>query len=142
MIRYFDASALVKRFVREEGTAVVVGLLRRSRSATCRLSEAEISAALARRRREGGISRAAYAAALAALRSDLARLDVIELVPAVVAGVHPLLARHSLRAGDALQLAAAMILRDRTGDDVELVSYDEGLNVAARAEGFVVRPGR
>ena len=49
MIRYFDASAFAKRYVRAEGSAQVSRWLREARAATCRLTEAEISSALARR---------------------------------------------------------------------------------------------
>ena len=130
----------MKRLVREEGTDVVARLLGRARAATCRFTEIEISSALARRHREGDLSAAARDTAVADLREELARMDVIELAPAVVAEVHVLLARHALRAGDAVQLAAASVLRDRSGEVVEFVSWDERLCAAARAEGFTTRP--
>jgi uncharacterized protein len=139
-MHYFDASALVKRYVREAGTASVRRLLREQRGATSRLSEAEISSALCRRRREGGLTGAQYERALGALRADLGRLEVVELSPEIVASVHALLARHHLRASDALQLASALFLREALGSEVALVVYDERLHAAARAEGFHVRP--
>jgi hypothetical protein len=45
-----------------------------------------------------------------------------------------------LRAGDVLQLAAAIALRESTGVEVEFVGFDDRLNTAARTEGFSVRP--
>jgi uncharacterized protein len=140
LINYFDASALVKRYVRESGTPTVRRLLRQEQAATSRLSEAEISSALCRRLREGGLTARQYQRVLEALRADLARLEIVELSPAVVAAVHPLLARHGLRAGDALQLASALMLREAVGDELALVAYDERLHAAARIEGFRVRP--
>ena len=77
--------------------------------------------------------------ALARLRRDLERIDVVELSAPLVERVHALVARHPLRASDALHLAAALLLRDAAGL-VELVGYDERLVVAARAEGFSVLP--
>ena len=74
------------------------------------------------------------------LRADLALLQVVELAPSLVARTHDLLARRSLRAGDAIHLAAAIFLREATGVPVELVGFDERLNAAARLEGFTVRP--
>ena|SRR5687767_3462777 len=139
-MNYFDASALVKRYVREPGTPSVRLLLRQERAATSRLSEAEISSALCRRRREGALTARQYQRALDGLRVDLGRFEIVELVPAVVAAVHPLLARHSLRAGDALQLASALMLREALGDELTVVAYDERLHEAARLEGFRVRP--
>lgn len=140
MIRYFDASALVKRYVRESETPAVARLIQESTPAISRLSEAEIASALARRRRAGDLSLKAYDAALAMLRADLARLHVMELAPLVVAGVHALFARHPLRAGDALQLAAALALRDGLGTELDFVCFDERLKEAARAEGMHVLP--
>jgi len=139
-MHYFDASALVKRYVRESGTPTVRRLLREQRASTSRLSEAEISSALCRRHREGALTRAQHQRALDALRDDLERLEVVELSPRVVANVHPLLERHGLRAGDALQLASALLLREALGSELVLVAYDERLRAAAQVEGFRVRP--
>ena len=130
----------MKRYVVEQGTDQVERLLREEPAATCRLSEAEISAALARRCRAGELDDANRAAALGRLRADLARLQVVEIGPAVVSRVHALLDRHPLRAGDVLQLAAAIALREGAGVEVEFVGFDDRLNTAARTEGFSVRP--
>ena len=130
----------MKRYVEEDGTAQVERLLREGPAATCRLSEAEISAAFARRGRAGELGEADRAVALGRLRADLVRLQVVELAPAIVSRVHSLLDRHPLRAGDVLQLAAAIALRESAGVVVEFVGFDDRLNAAARAEGFTVRP--
>ena len=57
-MRYFDASALVKRYVRETGSVKVRRLLASDTPATSRLSEIEVAAALERRSREGSFSAA------------------------------------------------------------------------------------
>lgn len=139
-MHYFDASALVKRYVREAGTSSVRRWLKEQRCATSRLTEAEISSALCRRYRDGALSRAQYERALGALQADLERLEVVELSPRIFKAVHPLLERHTLRAGDALQLASALFLREALGSEVALVAYDDRLHAAALAEHFSVRP--
>ena len=48
--------------------------------------------------------------------------------------------RHRLRAADALQLSACLVLRDAVDPEIVLVSYDTRLNEAARAEGLAVEP--
>jgi hypothetical protein len=141
-MRFFDASALVKRYVRESGTPTVRRLLREPRAVASRLSEAEISSAVHRRQREGALTLAQKRRAMDALRADLPRLEVVELSPKVVAAVHSLLDRHPLRAADALQLASAIVLRDALDTEIELVTYDQRLHAAAQAEGFQVRPRR
>jgi predicted nucleic acid-binding protein len=50
-----------------------------------------------------------------------------------------LLRVHSLKAGDALQLAAARVWAGST-NGAELVTYDERLGLAARLEGYRVLP--
>ncbi len=134
MIRYFDSSALAKRYVRAEGTTEVNRWLREAHPATCRLTEAELSSAFARRVRDGTMSARARAAALDRMSVDFKKIHVVELVPALVSRVHELLARHPLRAADSLQLAAALLLANRIGSPIEFVVYDERLAKAARAE--------
>jgi len=126
--------------VREPETPLVLRLLAERRAAVSRLTEAEVSSALARRVRSGDLSAAAGASALARLRADLSSLDVVELVPGVVGRVHELLSRYPLRAGDALQLASALALRSKGQLRAEFVCWDGPLRAAAEAEGFVGFP--
>jgi predicted nucleic acid-binding protein len=140
-MRFFDSSALAKRYIRAEGTSDVNRWLRDSRSATCRLTEAELSSAFARRVREGTMSTAARVAALGRLHDDLRRIHVVELAPVVVTRVHALLTRYALRAADSLQLAAALCLAEGLGRPIDFVVYDERLADAARAEQLRVLPG-
>ena len=112
-MRYFDASALAKRYVREKGSAKVGRLLSSDVPATSRLSSVEIASALVRRSREGSISEAQRDRGLAAVDADLAAMLVVELTPAIVTRAQALLRRHLLRAGDAIQLASCLYLRDQ-----------------------------
>ena len=57
-MRYFDASALVKRYVRETGSTTVRRLLTLDAPVTSRLSEVEVASALVRRAREGAFTTA------------------------------------------------------------------------------------
>ena len=136
MIRYFDASALVKRYVDEPEGAEVRRLLAGAIPATSRLSEVEIASALIRRWREGDLSAAERDRALAALASDLAAMNVVELAPEISALATRLLQRHTLRAGDAVQLASGTYLQKKVGRTVELVAFDRRLNEAAAREGL------
>jgi predicted nucleic acid-binding protein len=54
--RYFDASALVKRYVRETGSVMVRRLLAAGIVASSRLSEVEVSSGVIRRAREGAFT--------------------------------------------------------------------------------------
>jgi predicted nucleic acid-binding protein len=131
---YFDASALAKRYVREKGSLKVRRLLRSDLLATSRYSAVEIASALARRTREGAISGEDGERALTALREDLTAMLVVELTPEVVTRAQVLLQRHSLRAGDAVQLASCLHLRDELEEPITLVAFDDRLAAAARKE--------
>jgi predicted nucleic acid-binding protein len=53
-----------------------------------------------------------------------------------------LLEAHPLRAADALQLGAALVVVEDRSEGVELVTFDERLADAAEKEGFTVRGPR
>ena len=137
-LAYFDASALVKRYVEEPGSDRVRRLLARNLAATCRYSEIEISSALARRCREGDLTTEDRDRALAGLRQDLRSLLVVELTPAASRRCLPLLRRHPLRAGDALQLASCLEIGAQLGLPLLFVGFDQRLNEAAGQEGLDV----
>jgi hypothetical protein len=50
----------------------------------------------------------------------------------------PLLRLHPLRAGESLQLAAALVAAGHDPATLEMVCLDERLTAAARREGFTV----
>ncbi len=123
-MRYFDASALVKRYVREKGSAKVRRLISSDTPATSRLSEVEVASALERLTREGAIARAERDRAITALDTDLPSIVVVELTEGVCARAPGAPAR----AGDAIQLA----------EPIPMVVFDDRLLAAARQEGLRV----
>jgi len=135
-MRYFDASALMKRYVREKGSMKVRRLISSDTPATSRLSEVEVASALERRAREGAFSAAERDRALAALDTDLPAIVVVELTPEITAKARTLLRRHSLRAGDAIQLASCLYLQEQLGEAIAMVAFDDRLTAAARREGL------
>lgn len=138
MIRYFDSSALVKRYVREEGSTRVRLLLRQGVAATARYSIVEMMSALARRARQGDLSPADVERIASAIRGDAKRLTLVELTEPVASRAGGLLLAHPLRAADALQLASCLLLRERASPDLRFTTYDSRLAAAAEAEGVHV----
>ena len=133
MIYFLDASALAKRYVVEAGTERVRQLFRRSADiAVSRLSEVEVTSALVRRMKAGDIDTQVAEAHLAALTSDLAACDVVELRAPVVGSARDLVRVHALRAYDAVQLASALRLKGR--GSVTFLCADVELAAAASAE--------
>jgi hypothetical protein len=137
-LRYFDASALVKRYVRERGSVTVRRLLALGSAATSRLSEVEVASALARLVREEAVSALERDRAIAALTVDVAALLVVEVTSDITAHARTLLAQHPLRASDAIQLASCLYVQEQIGDPVQLVAFDDRLIEAARREGVRV----
>ena len=142
MTRYFDASALAKRYVRETGSTTVRRLLASGRAATSRLSYVEVSSAIVRRAREGAFTIDERDRMLAALQHDVPALAMVELTPEISADARTLLLRYPLRAGDAVQLASALYLQRQLARPVPFVAYDRRLVLAAHAEGLVVTGAR
>ena len=132
---FADASALVKRYVRERHSAGVRRLLAGGPIAVSRLSDVEVPSALSRLAREGRLSQRARDRALRAFAGDLASWHIVEVTADVTALARAALLRHDLRAGDAIQLASALWLRQTT-PLCGLVAFDTRLVAAARAEQF------
>jgi predicted nucleic acid-binding protein len=136
--RYFDASALVKRYVREAGSEMVRRLLASGMVATSRLSEVEVASGIVRRAREGAFTPARRDRALAALQRDIPAFAVVEVIPEVTADARALLLRHPLRASDAIQLASCLYLQRQLNHPVPLVAFHQRVLDAAGAEGVAV----
>jgi predicted nucleic acid-binding protein len=140
--RYFDASALVKRYVRERGTTAVRRLLASGDAASSRLSEVEVPSGIIRRAREGAFTLEERDRMLAAFLDDVPALALVELTPEIAWNARTLLLRHPLRAGDSIQLASCLYLQRQLGEPVPLVAFDGPLVQAARAEGLSVVTAR
>ena len=132
---FLDASALVKRYVREQHSTQVRRLMSSATVAVSRLSEVEVPSALARLVRERRLSPRAADRAVQAFVADLASWHIVEVSTAVTALARRLLQRHDLRAGDAIQLASASWLRQAVEVD-GLLAFDTRLVAAAIAEQF------
>ena len=144
---FFDSSALVKRYVQEDGTAWVRRLTRRSPSTViyiARITAVEVTSAVARRRKGRTLTSSKASSILHRFRQHLAgRYTVIEITPALFNDAMRLANTHALRAYDAVQLAAALEINQKEQDagfaPVTLISADQALNDAATAEGSAGR---
>jgi predicted nucleic acid-binding protein len=126
---YLDASALVKRYVEELGSDLVVELMARARTyKMCRVGFVETVGAVAR----GGSS-----SDVEAMERDWPSVDVVEVDAALAEHAGRLAVEHRLRALDALHLAAALSLVD---DDPTFVTWDTRLHRAALAQGLRTLP--
>ena len=100
----------------------------------------EVRSALRRLMREGALTSADIAAAdhrLTRLHDLASEIEPTEEVRDLASAM---LDRHDLRAADALQLAAALVLWRERPRGRPFVCYDKKLRVAAEAAGFTVLP--
>ena len=101
--------------------------------ATVRVSYAEARAAFARHRREGGLRVPALRRVVSRLDGEWGTYNVVEVSDPVVRRAGALAERHALRGYDAVQLAAALDLRD-AGADLAFACFDDRLARAALRE--------
>ena len=141
---YLDASALIKHYVAELGSAWLEDAILQPNDVlllTSRVTMVEVWSALARRKREASISSQHHADALHAFREDCLTLyRFVEFEPPVVDCAGQLLDRYPLRAYDAVQVASCLIA-GRTLAEVRLpllifLSADDRLLTIARAAGL------
>ena len=139
---YLDTSALIKRYVEEEGTPQIVGLTARLDGGTLiilDLALIESRSAVRRREREGDIPPVDADRILKQIEEDAASSFLVQpSTAAVVEDAARLIDRHPLKAYDALQLAGCLMARRGTPVPVTFVCADTRLCDAARVEGLIV----
>ena len=136
-MRYWDTSAIVSLLVDEAASVAVRAEHGRDVEITTWWgTQVECVSAVARLEREGRLS----PAVASDLYLRLGRLAAgwIEVLPAerVRATAERLLRVHPLRAGDALQLSAALAAADEHPRTLPFVTRDARLALAAEREGF------
>ena len=141
-MRYWDASALAPLVVMEAGTERVrAWLADDSHIVTWAWIRAELVGAVERRVREGRLTRSDRRSALDRFEVLWESWDEVTDVLAVRARALVLLARHSLRAADAGQLGAALLVADQGPPGFTFVCLDQRLREAAEREGLRVISG-
>lgn len=140
-MRYWDASALVPLFVTEpDSRRVREWLAEDDGIVTWVWTRTEIVSAVERRAREGMLSRSERRRLYGRFDVLAASWDEVTDVLAVRSLANLLLARHTLRAADAGQLGAALLIHVRFGGALPFVCLDERLSAAAELEGLRVVP--
>lgn len=142
---YMDASALVKRYVPEKGSAhvdAIVDTAPAERIYDLNLGVGEVLSILVRKRNAGILSAADFSQAVANFDVEIVRATEVCKVPItgrLVTSSFPLIVAHSINATDALILKLALALARKlraSGNDLALVASDQRLLRAAQAEGL------
>ena len=138
-MRYWDASALVPLIVAEpDSRKMWERLAEDDRIATWVWSYTEIASAVERRARHRIISQEQRLLMLNRLLLLAQSWDEVTDVLAVRSRANALLARHPLRAADAGQLGAALLLQEQLVSPLTFVCLDRNLSIAASDEGLHV----
>jgi predicted nucleic acid-binding protein len=160
-VYFFDSSALVKRYVDEDGSGWVRAITDPAALNdihVSRITGAEVLAAVTKRKRQGDISAAEAARFIADFRHDFARQYLpIEVTGAVVAHAMDIIESHPLKGYDAVQLATALAVSGHlaalgaatprgsvtsSSFMLSFVTADDALDKAAIAEGLIVENPR
>jgi len=141
---YLDASALVKRYIVEDGTAWVEALCADEENHAIAIADVglvEVAAAFAAKRRGHFITSAEYDRVLANLVQDAQqRYQLVGIGQSIVDNGIQLTRRQKLRGYDAIHLACALALNAPLLENglppLTFVSADNDLLAAAAAEGL------
>ncbi len=122
---YFDTSALVKRYVREQGSARVDSLLRRYDLLSSAVTPVEVLSAVWRRKRAGDLSEENLLATLSRVQSDRVRWELVEVgepvlrrAEEIVQGTVP------VRALDAIHVASLITFQSAAGIRAPFITGD------------------
>ena len=141
MITYFDASALVKRYVNEQWSDETIELTTTADVvATSLVSRAEVAAALAKAVRTKLLSDGDARKAQRTFTGEWPDLARIPVTDALVARAETLAWDHALRAYDAIQLASALTWQESVGTEIVVATFDLQLWNAVRHAGMTAWP--
>jgi uncharacterized protein len=141
-----DASALVKRYIAEKGSALIDHLFVRSskdRLSSSMLGLAEVGACLIRKRNSAIVTTATFGSAFAAMVADT--LDAADFTKwpadnALIRAAITLLDKHPINSADGVLLQIALeanTIEQGRNNAIVLVSSDQRLVKAAQAEGLM-----
>lgn len=109
---YFDSSALVKRYLREDGTDRVNEIIRSTPFiSTSRLTYPEMLSAFARKYKRGDILEREFHRAANKFETDWNYLFVIEFQNELLPLINKTVKEHYLRGADSVHLASALWLK-------------------------------
>jgi predicted nucleic acid-binding protein len=141
MILYLDASALVKRYVTEPGSAEVSEVISEAEViGTALISRAEVAAALAKAVRMDALTQEEALASLQVFRNEWPDLMRVQVTEILIARADTLAWEHGLRGYDAVHLAAASLWQDAMREQVTLSTFDRRLWAAAKRAGLACHP--
>ncbi|HEY5543511.1 MAG TPA: type II toxin-antitoxin system VapC family toxin [Candidatus Binatia bacterium] len=136
---YFDTSALVKRYVRERGSAQVGSLLRRHDCLSSAITPVEVLSALGGKKRSGDLSEQEFSTLMSRIQSERIRWELVEITGQVLSWAEEVI--HGplpLRTLDALHVASSMVFQAVSSIEIPFVTGDVRQRDAATHLGLDV----
>ena len=136
---YLDSSALVKRYLKEKGTDVILSLSTQEEFiATSKLAYPELLSAFMRKKRAGELEDEPLQSVLSRLDADWPKLFIIEVHDELLPMIKTLIGKYPLRGADSVHLASALWLESTTRAGVTFVASDVNLLNAAATENMKI----
>jgi len=140
-MRYWDSSAVISLIAEQPGSSALKPLMEADRAMTLWWgTPVEVASGLCRLRRENAIDEETLARLLNRAQQMSGEADATGPSEPLREEAIRLIKVHDLRAGDALQLAAALACADHKPSGMGFVCLDKRLRNAAAKEGFTVLP--
>lgn len=135
---YWDSSALIKKYLKEDGSHNVQQRLSEDPFlVTSQLTYAEIHATFARKQRENDISLNDYQKICKFFETDWKAIFIVRLDDALLPEIRNLVGKHPLRGADSVHLASAIYVSGQTKQRrLPFACADNRLLHAAVAEGL------
>lgn len=134
---YFDTSALVKRYVDEDGRAQVLQLLRRHQCVTSALVPVEFRSSLRRRTADGSLHSRRVPDIWKRFVADREFWAFVEVTDEVLRAAEKLVTAHPLRTLDAIHVASAELFAGRLpASELTFVSADRRQTAVASIVGM------
>ena len=121
---YFDTSVLVKRYVKEQGSAAARRLLQRYRFLSSAVAPVEVLSILSRRRTLGELTQRDFVAIRSRLRKDRSYWELVEVGESVLNQAEELAQKTGLRTLDALHLASVLTFQAASGLTIPFITAD------------------
>lgn len=140
-MKFWDSSAIIPLCLKEPASETVKSLAEEDGDLVVWwTTRVECISAIERRQRERVLTIHVERQARAALSAIAGEWSEIQPIALVRVRAERLLMVHSLRAADALQLAAALLWTEEATSGAEFVCLDPNMREAAMKEGFTVLP--
>ena len=141
MIAYFDTSALVKRYLAEQGTEEIAALWAEAEyHAVSRLAHAETLSALHRKEREQPSDGSEFHEARTRFEHDWRTLLIVEVSLKLDPWIRRILKQHPLKGADIVHRAFCLLLESRLASPLKFACWDQALLHAVRAEAIETVP--